>query len=185
MLFSWGLLASLEVCVILCQQKVVEKQRSWTLCFALLSNLGICQKPSSLMGIIDTRHIALLLGSAEGEFNHGNTEGQQRPLVNGSSISRAAALEGKKTVCRAVCHNGTGLLRQREPFWFFLFLPPAAWQEKKKVKFKLYASCDTVDSCRLEIICKESSISVDKLWHLNWHKAVEAAGFAVSKQNHS
>lgn len=84
------------------------------------------------MGIIDAHHIALLLGSAEGEFNHGNREGQQRPLVNGSSISRAAALEGKKTVCRAVCHSRTGLLRQRESFWFFLFLPLVAWQEKKK-----------------------------------------------------
>ena len=184
MLFSCGLLASLEVCVILCQQKVVEKQRSWTLCFPLLSNLGICQKPSSLMGIIDARHIALLLGSAEGEFNHGNTEGQQRPLVNGSSISRAAALEGKKTVCRAVCHNGTGLLRQREPFWFFLFLPPAAWQEKKKSSSSCMPLVTQWTHVGWKLFVRKAA-SLLTNWHLNWHKAVEAAGFAVSKQNHS
>lgn len=53
------------------------KNKGFELSFPRLSNLGICLIPSSLMGIIYASQTALLLGSAEGEFNHGNTEGQQ------------------------------------------------------------------------------------------------------------
>lgn len=74
----WDLVASVEVCAILLQQKVVDKQGVWILCFPQLSNLGICLKPHSLMGIIIyASQTALLLGSAKREFNHGNTQGHQ------------------------------------------------------------------------------------------------------------
>jgi len=67
-----------EVGAILLQRKVMDRQGLWILCFPQLSNLGICLKPWSLMGIIIyASQTALLLGSADREFSHGNAQGHQ------------------------------------------------------------------------------------------------------------